>query len=71
MNLDGIARRPWTAPRRQPRIGILLGVSAGCVAVLAVAAVGLAADPRLITGSPAWLEPLKFAVNRPGSGRGS
>ncbi len=63
MNLNRTAPRSWTAFRRRPRVGILLGVSAGCLAVLAVAAVGLAADPRLITGSPAWLKPLKFAVS--------
>ncbi len=62
MNLD-TASRSWTFLRRPRRVGILLGVSAGCVAVLAVAAVGLATDPRLITGSPAWLKPLKFAVS--------
>ena len=50
-------------PAPRPRAGILLAVSAASVAVLAVAAVGLAVDPRLITGSPAWLKPLKFAVS--------
>ena len=63
MNLDQSAPSSGMAFRRRPRLGILLGVSAGCVAVLAVAAVGLAADPRLITGSPAWLKVLKFAVS--------
>lgn len=48
---------------RRPRAGILLGVSAGCLVVLAAAAVGLVADPRQITGEPAWLKPLKFAVS--------
>lgn len=62
MNLD------TTAPsgvvlRRWPRVGILLGVGTGSLAILAVAAVGLAIDPRLITGSPAWLKVLKFAVS--------
>lgn len=52
-----------TSRRDRPTIGILLAVSAGCLAVLAAAAVGLAADPRLITGSSAWLKPLKFAVS--------
>src|SRR5688572_29960561 len=31
--------------------------------VLAVALVGLAIDPRIITGAPAWLKPAKFAVS--------
>ena len=48
---------------RRPRAGILLGVSAGCLVVLVVAAIGLVADPRQITGDLAWLKPLKFAVS--------
>jgi hypothetical protein len=31
--------------------------------LLAVAMVGLVADPRLVTGAPAWLKPAKFAVS--------
>ena len=31
--------------------------------VLAGAAIGLAVDPRVITGAPAWLKPAKFAVS--------
>jgi hypothetical protein len=31
--------------------------------VLAIAAVGLIADPRIITGVPAWLKPAKFALS--------
>ena len=64
MTLDTDPAAPsGRAISRRPRVGILLSVSAGCVAVLAVAAVGLAADPRLITGSPAWLKVMKFAVS--------
>ena len=48
---------------RRPRAGILLGVSAGCLVVLVAAAIGLVADPRQITGDPAWLKPAKFAVS--------
>jgi len=33
------------------------------LAALAAFAVGLAVDPRLITGAPAWLKPAKFAVS--------
>jgi hypothetical protein len=33
------------------------------LAVLAGTLVGLAVDPRVITGSPAWLKPTKFAVS--------
>lgn len=31
--------------------------------VLAAAALGLAFDPRIITGAPAWLKPAKFAIS--------
>lgn len=47
----------------RPPAGILLGVSAGSLVVLVIAATGLVADPRQITGNPAWLKPLKFAVS--------
>lgn len=33
------------------------------LAALAAALIGLAVDPRLITGAPAWLKPAKFAVS--------
>jgi hypothetical protein len=33
------------------------------LAVLAGAVVGLAVDPRIITGAPAWLKPAKFGVS--------
>src|SRR6266545_3139120 len=33
------------------------------LAALAAALVGLAVDPRVITGAPAWLKPAKFAVS--------
>ena len=33
------------------------------IAVLALTALGLAIDPRLVTGAPAWLKPAKFAVS--------
>src|SRR5262245_2494005 len=31
--------------------------------VLAGAAVGLAVDPRIVTGAPVWLKPAKFAIS--------
>ena len=52
MNLNRIAPPSRMAFRRRPRVGILLGMSAGALAVLAIAAVGLATDPRLITVRP-------------------
>lgn len=33
------------------------------IGALAVAAIGLAVDPRIITGAPAWLKPAKFAAS--------
>ena len=36
------------------------------LAVLAVSLVGLAVDPRIVTGAPVWLKPAKFA-SRPRS----
>ena len=33
------------------------------LAILAVALIGLAVDPRTITGAPAWLKPAKFAAS--------
>ena len=41
----------------------LIVTGALMVPVLAGAIVGLAVDPRLITGAPAWLKPAKFAVS--------
>ncbi len=41
-----------------------LMISAAAMAVLAlVAAVGIFADPRVLTGAPIWLKPFKFAVS--------
>src|SRR5687768_17702602 len=33
------------------------------LALVAVAAAGLVLDPRTITGAPAWMKPLKFAIS--------
>ena len=41
----------------------LIATAALMQIVLAVALVGLAVDPRIITGAPAWLKPAKFTVS--------
>ncbi len=45
--------------RNPPLVALVLGV----LAVAAVALLGLVLDPRTITGAPAWMKPLKFAVS--------
>ena len=40
----------------------LIATAALMLIVLAGAMVGLAVDPTVITGAPAWLKPAKFAV---------
>jgi hypothetical protein len=50
-------RRLW---RTSPE---LIATAALMAIVLAGAVVGLAVDPRIITGAPAWLKPAKFAVS--------
>ncbi len=38
-------------------------VGATMLLVLAVSLAGLLLDPRVITGAPAWLKPMKFAIS--------
>ena len=45
--------------RNAPLAALVLGMAA----VLVVALVGLVVDPRVITGAPAWMKPLKFAIS--------
>ena len=62
INVNRTAHRYPTVFRRL-RPGVLLGASVVSFVVLVIAAVGLVVDPRQITGNPAWLKPLKFAVS--------
>jgi hypothetical protein len=41
----------------------LTAVGLGMFVVLAASLAGLAVDPRVITGAPAWLKPSKFAIS--------
>ena len=47
--------RLWRGSKPLTATGVVM------VGVLAVAIIGLAIDPRLVTGAPAWLKPAKFA----------
>ncbi len=41
----------------------LAGLGFISLALMGLAAIGLAIDPRVITGAPAWVKPLKFAIS--------
>jgi hypothetical protein len=49
--------RAWRLNRPLTALGVAM------IATLVVALIGLAFDPRLITGAPAWLKPAKFAIS--------
>jgi hypothetical protein len=49
--------RSWTASAPLTVVGVVM------IIALAGASVGLAVDPRTITGAPAWLKPAKFAAS--------
>jgi hypothetical protein len=50
-------RRAWLANRPLTLLGLAM------LLTLAVSLAGLALDPRVITGMPAWLKPMKFAIS--------
>jgi hypothetical protein len=50
-------KRLWKTDAPLTMTGLLM------LPALAIAAVGLIVDPRLIMGSPAWLKPAKFALS--------
>jgi hypothetical protein len=50
-------RRLWLASRPLTAAGL------GLLMVFGVTLAGLAIDPRVITGAPAWLKPAKFAIS--------
>jgi hypothetical protein len=50
-------RRAWKANRPLTLLGLAM------IATFLVSLAGLALDPRVITGAPAWLKPMKFAIS--------
>ncbi|HEX2167936.1 MAG TPA: hypothetical protein VHG09_11950 [Longimicrobiales bacterium] len=53
----GLPREMWRASPPLTAVGVLMLFVAG------LSLVGVFADPRVITGAPAWLKPFKFAVS--------
>ena len=51
------AGRLWRSSRPLTFVGVLM------LAAAVASAIGILADPRVITGAPAWLKPFKFAVS--------
>src|SRR5262245_54180846 len=52
-----VVERLWRASRPLTAVGALM------IAAAVASVVGLLVDPRVITGAPAWLKPLKFAIS--------
>lgn len=69
--LRNAARQGWGAEGRWGTLlrrgfaldGALTLLVLGMLALAGIALVGLVADPRILTGAPLWLKPLKFAVS--------
>lgn len=57
MNAKTTLTNLWESDARLTALGV------GMIALLGVTGVGLAFDPRQITGAPAWLKPAKFAAS--------
>jgi hypothetical protein len=53
----GLLGRAWSSSRPVTFVGSTM------LLVLAVSLAGLLLDPRVITGAPAWLKPMKFAIS--------
>ena len=54
---ETLLTRLWKASAPMTAAGLLM------VALLVASLIGLAIDPRLVTGAPVWLKPAKFAVS--------
>src|SRR5262245_8757412 len=57
LTMTTLLKRLWRVSAPLTAVGMLM------IAVAGASAVGLLADPRIITGAPAWLKPLKFALS--------
>ncbi|MBX0326396.1 hypothetical protein K2Z83_01645 [Oscillochloris sp. ZM17-4] len=57
LDLRGALARAWAANWPLTLVGLAM------VPTLLIALIGLAIDPRLITGAPAWMKPAKFAIS--------
>jgi hypothetical protein len=57
IDLRAILRRAWAANRSLTFLGLAM------LLALMAALVGIAIDPRAITGAPAWLKPAKFGLS--------
>jgi hypothetical protein len=55
--VQGLVARAWNLNRPLTFLGVAM------IATLLVAVAGVAFDPRVITGAPAWLKPAKFALS--------
>jgi hypothetical protein len=53
----GLVARMWRASPSLTATGVVMAAAA------AGSLIGLAVDPRIITGAPAWLKPFKFAMS--------
>lgn len=56
-SLRDVLLRAWHLNRPLALVGLVM------LAVLATTLVGLVVDSRVITGAPAWLKPMKFAIS--------
>lgn len=57
LDLRGLTGRAWAANWPLTLVGLAM------IPILLAALAGLVVDPRVISGSPAWLKPAKFAVS--------
>ena len=55
--VPAVVRPLWRASPPLTAVGLLMLVAA------ALSVIGVFADPRIITGAPAWLKPFKFAIS--------